>query len=86
MVALPSLKGLQAFEAAARTGSFAAAAEELSAQSENLRNNVAILEQVVYGANGSPVAKTAPAAKVIQMPASRAAKDRKLKATGTDGF
>ncbi|WP_421913762.1 LysR substrate-binding domain-containing protein [Mesorhizobium sp.] len=30
MVALPSLKGLQAFEAAARTGSFAAAAEELS--------------------------------------------------------
>lgn len=30
MVALPSLRGLQAFEAAARTGSFAAAAEELS--------------------------------------------------------
>ncbi|BCG95937.1 LysR substrate-binding domain-containing protein [Mesorhizobium sp. 131-2-1] len=30
MAALPSLKGLQAFEAAARTGSFAAAAEELS--------------------------------------------------------
>ncbi|CAN7447473.1 LysR substrate-binding domain-containing protein [Mesorhizobium amorphae] len=30
MVALPSLRGLQAFEAAARCGSFAAAAEELS--------------------------------------------------------
>ena len=30
MAALPSLKGLQAFEAAARSGSFAAAAEELS--------------------------------------------------------
>ncbi|TIO49699.1 MAG: LysR family transcriptional regulator [Mesorhizobium sp.] len=30
MVALPSLRGLQAFEAAARAGSFAAAAEELS--------------------------------------------------------
>jgi LysR family glycine cleavage system transcriptional activator len=30
MVAVPSLRGLQAFEAAARTGSFAAAAEELS--------------------------------------------------------
>jgi len=30
MVALPSLRGLQAFEAAARTGSFAAAADELS--------------------------------------------------------
>ncbi|MDG4888305.1 LysR substrate-binding domain-containing protein [Mesorhizobium sp. WSM4887] len=30
MVALPSLRGLQAFEAAARSGSFAAAAEELS--------------------------------------------------------
>jgi len=30
MASLPSLKGLQAFEAAARSGSFAAAAEELS--------------------------------------------------------
>lgn len=30
MAALPSLRGLQAFEAAARSGSFAAAAEELS--------------------------------------------------------
>ncbi|CDX33330.1 LysR substrate-binding protein [Mesorhizobium plurifarium] len=30
MATLPSLRGLQAFEAAARTGSFAAAAEELS--------------------------------------------------------
>lgn len=30
MVAFPSLRGLQAFEAAARSGSFAAAAEELS--------------------------------------------------------
>ncbi|TIX72240.1 MAG: LysR family transcriptional regulator, partial [Mesorhizobium sp.] len=30
MATLPSLKGLQAFEAAARAGSFVAAAEELS--------------------------------------------------------
>ncbi len=64
----------------------AAAAEELSAQSENLRNNVTLLEQAVYGGNGSPAAKATVAAKVIPMPAPSTAKDRPLKATGTDGF
>ncbi|WP_296744813.1 LysR substrate-binding domain-containing protein [Mesorhizobium sp.] len=45
MVALPSLRGLQAFEAAARTGSFAAAAEELSVSAAAVSQLVRTVEE-----------------------------------------
>ncbi|AZN99025.1 LysR family transcriptional regulator [Mesorhizobium sp. M9A.F.Ca.ET.002.03.1.2] len=45
MVALPSLRGLQAFEAAARTGSFAAAAEELSVSAAAVSQLIRTVEQ-----------------------------------------
>lgn len=45
MVALPSLKGLQAFEAAARTGSFAAAAEELSVSAAAVSQLIRTVEE-----------------------------------------
>lgn len=45
MVTSPSLKGLQAFEAAARTGSFAAAAEELSVSAAAVSQLIRILEE-----------------------------------------
>src|SRR4051812_18602278 len=45
MVALPSLRGLQAFEAAARTGSFAAAAEELSVSAAAVSQLIRTVEE-----------------------------------------
>lgn len=45
MVALPSLKGLQAFEAAARTGSFAAAADELSVSAAAVSQLIRTVEE-----------------------------------------
>ncbi|MGX8008724.1 LysR substrate-binding domain-containing protein [Mesorhizobium sp. ORM8.1] len=45
MVALPSLRGLQAFEAAARTGSFAAAADELSVSAAAVSQLIRIVEE-----------------------------------------
>jgi LysR family glycine cleavage system transcriptional activator len=47
MVALPSLKGLQAFEAAARTGSFAAAAEELSVSAAAVSQLIRTVEEQI---------------------------------------
>ncbi len=47
MTKLPSLKGLRAFEAAARTGSFAAAAEELSVSPAAVGQLVRSLEEQV---------------------------------------
>ncbi|MCA0014261.1 LysR family transcriptional regulator [Mesorhizobium sp. B292B1B] len=47
MVALPSLRGLQAFEAAARTGSFAAAAEELSVSAAAVSQLIRIVEEQI---------------------------------------
>lgn len=47
MVAMPSLRGLQAFEAAARTGSFAAAAEELSVSAAAVSQLIRIVEEQV---------------------------------------
>jgi len=45
MVALPSLRGLQAFEAAARTGSFAAAADELSVSAAAVSQLIRTVEE-----------------------------------------
>ncbi|RJT34969.1 LysR family transcriptional regulator [Mesorhizobium waimense] len=45
MVALPSLRGLQAFEAAARCGSFAAAAEELSVSAAAVSQLIRTVEE-----------------------------------------
>ena len=45
MVTSPSLKGLQAFEAAARTGSFAAAAEELSVSAAAVSQLIRTVEE-----------------------------------------
>jgi DNA-binding transcriptional LysR family regulator len=45
MVALPSLKGLQAFVAAARTGSFAAAADELSVSAAAVSQLIRTVEE-----------------------------------------
>ncbi|MBZ9669405.1 LysR substrate-binding domain-containing protein [Mesorhizobium sp. ES1-3] len=45
MVTSPSLKGLQAFEAAARAGSFAAAAEELSVSAAAVSQLIRTLEE-----------------------------------------
>ncbi|MBZ9674880.1 LysR substrate-binding domain-containing protein [Mesorhizobium sp. ES1-1] len=45
MEALPSLKGLQAFEAAARTGSFATAAEELSVSAAAISQLIRTIEE-----------------------------------------
>ena len=45
MAALPSLRGLQAFEAAARTGSFAAAAEELSVSAAAVSQLIRTVEE-----------------------------------------
>ena len=45
MVALPSLRGLQAFEAAARTGSFAAAGGELNVSAAAVSRMVHLLEE-----------------------------------------
>jgi LysR family glycine cleavage system transcriptional activator len=45
MATLPSLKGLQAFEAAARTGSFAAAAEELSVSAAAISQLIRTVEE-----------------------------------------
>ncbi|MFK0688615.1 LysR substrate-binding domain-containing protein [Mesorhizobium sp. IMUNJ 23033] len=45
MVALPSLRGLQAFEAAARSGSFAAAAEELSVSAAAVSQLIRTVEE-----------------------------------------
>lgn len=45
MVALPSLRGLQAFEAAARTGSFAAASEELSVSAAAVSQLIRTVEE-----------------------------------------
>jgi LysR family glycine cleavage system transcriptional activator len=47
MTALPSLRTLQAFEAAARTGSFVAAAEELAVSSAAVSQLIATLEDHV---------------------------------------
>ncbi|MBZ9957618.1 MULTISPECIES: LysR substrate-binding domain-containing protein [unclassified Mesorhizobium] len=47
MVAMPSLRGLQAFEAAARTGSFAAAAEELSVSAAAVSQLIRMVEEQV---------------------------------------
>ncbi|RUU52770.1 LysR family transcriptional regulator, partial [Mesorhizobium sp. M7A.T.Ca.TU.009.01.1.1] len=45
MAVPPSLKGLQAFEAAARTGSFAAAAEELSVSAAAVSQLIRTVEE-----------------------------------------
>jgi len=45
MVALPSLRGLQAFEAAARSGSFAAAADELSVSAAAVSQLIRTVEE-----------------------------------------
>ncbi|MDX8440508.1 LysR substrate-binding domain-containing protein [Mesorhizobium australafricanum] len=45
MLVLPSLRGLQAFEAAARTGSFAAAAEELSVSAAAVSQLIRTVEE-----------------------------------------
>ncbi|RUY63210.1 LysR family transcriptional regulator, partial [Mesorhizobium sp. M7A.F.Ca.CA.001.13.1.1] len=45
MAVLPSLKGLQAFEAAARTGSFAGAAEELSVSAAAVSQLIRTVEE-----------------------------------------
>ncbi|TIX94398.1 MAG: LysR family transcriptional regulator [Mesorhizobium sp.] len=47
MVALPSLRGLQAFEAAARLGSFAGAAEELSVSAAAVSQLIRAIEDQV---------------------------------------
>lgn len=47
MVALPSLRGLQAFEAAARTGSFAAAADELSVSAAAISQLIRTVEDQI---------------------------------------
>ena len=47
MTALPSLRTLQAFEAAARTGSFVAAAEELAISPAAISQLIATLEDHV---------------------------------------
>ena len=45
MIAFPSLRGLQAFEAAARSGSFAAAAEELSISAAAVSQLIRTIEE-----------------------------------------
>ncbi|RUY80376.1 LysR family transcriptional regulator, partial [Mesorhizobium sp. M7A.F.Ca.CA.001.10.2.1] len=45
MAVPPSLKGLQTFEAAARTGSFAAAAEELSVSAAAVSQLIRTVEE-----------------------------------------